>query len=78
MPTPPGSFPRWLSQNPQPDPGQAPQPAPGQSISLGMSQAQVRAILGNPKQTANLGAKRIEIYQDFKVTYINGSVTDIQ
>jgi hypothetical protein len=67
-----------LSQNPQPDPGQAPQPAPGQSISLGMSQAQVRAILGNPKQTANLGAKRIEIYQDFKVTYINGSVTDIQ
>jgi len=60
-----------LSQSPQPA-------AAGGGISLGMSQAQVRAILGTPRQTANIGAKTIEVYQDFKVTYLNGSVTDIQ
>jgi hypothetical protein len=59
-----------LSQNPQPE--------PSRSISLGMSPAEVRAILGTPRQTANIGNKRIEVYQDFKVTYRNGSVTDIQ
>jgi len=64
-----------LSQSPQANPDQ---PSAGRSISLGMSPAEVRAILGPPKQTANIGAKRIEVYQDFKVTYRNGSVTDIQ
>jgi hypothetical protein len=61
--------------------GQAPQaaaPASGQNLSLGMSQAEVHALLGNPRETANVGIKQIEVYPNFKVTYTNGSVTDIQ
>jgi hypothetical protein len=64
-----------LSQNPT---APAPAPASGGSIALGMSAGQVHDILGNPKQTANIGAKTIEVYPSFKVTYLNGSVTDIQ
>ena len=61
--------------------GELSEPAQGdaaRSISLGMSPAEVRAILGTPRRTAIIGARRIEVYQDFKVTYRNGSVTDIQ
>jgi len=57
---------------------QAPPPPTGGSIALGMTSDQVHTILGSPKETANLGAKRIEVYQDFKVTYMNGTVTNIQ
>jgi hypothetical protein len=53
-------------------------PAPTQSIALGMSMDQVHSILGYPKETANIGSRRIEVYQDFKVTFNNGSVSNIQ
>jgi hypothetical protein len=62
-----------LSQQPQ-----AAAAPSGGSIALGMSGDQVHSILGAPRESANIGPKRIEVYQDFKVTYMNGSVTNIQ
>ena len=52
--------------------------AAGATISLGMSMQEVQGILGSPRRSATIGAKRIEVYQDFKVTYLNGRVTDVQ
>jgi hypothetical protein len=39
---------------------------------------EVHSILGAPRQSASMGAKLIEVYPNFKVTYVNGQVTDIQ
>jgi len=62
-----------------PAPQAQPQPAaPGGAISVGMTVQEVQAILGSPRRSATVGLKRIEVYQDFKVTYLNGRVTDIQ
>ena len=49
-----------------------------QTLSLGMTESEVRALLGNPRETANVGARKIVIYPNFKITYTNGRVTDIQ
>ena len=66
-----------LGQAPPPQAAQ-PQPAAGGTISLGMTVQEVQAILGSPRRSATVGARRIEVYQDFKVTYLNGRVTDVQ
>jgi hypothetical protein len=50
----------------------------GGSVSLGMTFAQVENILGQPRNIADLGAKRIYLYKDLKVTFLNGRVTDVQ
>jgi hypothetical protein len=57
---------------------QAPASDPGTTISLGMSPAQVEAVLGRPKNTVDLGSKRIYIYQDMKITFLDGRVSDVQ
>ncbi len=60
----------------------APPPAAAQpttlNISIGQSPDQVKAILGQPKNIVDLGAKQIYIYPDLKVTFNNGKVTDVQ
>jgi len=66
-----------LNQNPAPQAAAQPT-AQGGSIGLGMTVEEVQNLLGSPRRTANVGAKRIDIYQDFKVTFLNGRVTDIQ
>jgi hypothetical protein len=48
------------------------------TISLGMSFAQVEAILGTPKNRVDLGAKQILVFKDLKVTFLNGRVSDVQ
>ena len=52
----------------------------GQSrtVALGMTESQVLGILGNPRTVANAGARKIEVFQDLKVTFTNGRVTDFQ
>jgi hypothetical protein len=50
----------------------------GSTISLGMTLGQVQAILGTPRNTVDLGAKRILVYRDLKVTFLNGRVSDVQ
>ncbi len=48
------------------------------TVSVGMTMDQVQSILGQPKDIANVGTKRIYLYPSLKVTFINGRVSDIQ
>ncbi len=66
-----------------PPPTQAapPQAAPGAqpaTISLGQTIDQVTAILGQPSQVVDLGAKKIYVYPSLKITFSNGQVADVQ
>jgi len=54
------------------------QQADPQTIEKGMSPDQVTQALGKPNKIVNLGAKQLYIYQDMKVTFVNGKVTDVQ
>ena len=53
-------------------PAEPPTIAPGQSID------DVTGALGTPKNIVDLGAKKIYVYKDMKVTFVNGKVTDVQ
>jgi hypothetical protein len=48
------------------------------TIALGMTPAQVERSLGRPKNTVDLGAKKIYVYPNLKVTFLNGRVSDVQ
>ena len=59
----------------------APPPAPAAepaNISVGQTIDQVTAALGNPKSIVNLGAKKIYVYPDMKITFKDGKVADVQ
>jgi len=56
----------------------APSDAPPPTVALGQTPVQVTAILGQPKQIIDLGAKQIYKYPDMKVVFINGKVSDVQ
>lgn len=47
-------------------------------ISLGQTTREVEAILGKPKQVVNLGAKRLYVYPNMKITFIDGKVSDVE
>jgi hypothetical protein len=58
---------------------QQPQPqAEPQSIEKGMTTDQVEAAMGKPEKIVNLGPKKIYVYKDLKVTFLNGKVFDVQ
>jgi hypothetical protein len=48
------------------------------TVGLGQTPDQVTAALGQPKTIMNLGPKKIYVYQDMKVTFNGGKVTNIQ
>jgi hypothetical protein len=48
------------------------------TVALGQSPDQVTAALGQPKSIMDLGAKKIFVYKDAKVTFRDGKVSDIQ
>ena len=50
----------------------APQP---QSIAVGQTIDQVVATLGKPRNIIDLGEKKIYVYADLKVTFVNGRMT---
>ena len=52
--------------------------APPATVSLGQSTQEVIQVLGNPKQIMNLGSKQIYVYQQMKITFLDGRVTDVQ
>jgi hypothetical protein len=57
-------------------------PAPAASstpptISLGQTIDQVTSSMGTPKQIINLGSKKIYVYQDMKITFKAGKVSDV-
>jgi hypothetical protein len=56
----------------------APAAGPAPTVSLGQSADQVKAILGNPTKTANLGAKQIYYYDGMKVIFKDGKVSDVE
>jgi hypothetical protein len=48
------------------------------TLSLGMDLDQVKAIQGDPEKIVDLGMKKIYVYRDLKITFIDGKVSDIQ
>ena len=60
-------------QAPPPDP-----PKETQTIDRGQTEDQVVGILGKPDKIVNLGAKKLYIYKDMKITFIAGKVADVQ
>jgi hypothetical protein len=83
-----------VPQPPQPEPSaaQPAQPAPGSggivpvyggpaptvTITIGQTVEQVVAALGEPKSVADLGSKKVYVFKDLKVTFIDGRVADVQ
>ena len=61
-----------IEQGP-PDPG-----GRSTTISLGMTLADVERAMGRPKNTVDLGSKKIYVYKDLKITFLNGRVSDVQ
>jgi hypothetical protein len=52
--------------------------APPVNIDTGRTIDQVTAALGEPKNIVNLGAKKIYVYKDMKITFKDGKVSDVQ
>ena len=52
-------------------------PAPAE-ITLGQTIDQVTAILGPPNNIVDLGPKKIYVYKQLKIIFLNGKVTDVQ
>jgi hypothetical protein len=67
-----------VKQASAPDTGTAPAGAGPATISLGQTIDQIVAILGTPKSIVDLGAKKIYVYPDMKITFIDGKVSDVQ
>ena len=59
-------------------PAAAAPPAQPQSIDKGSTEDQVIAAFGQPDKIVNLGAKKLYIYKDMKITFVGGKVTDVQ
>jgi hypothetical protein len=38
----------------------------------------VKAIQGEPEKVVDLGSKKIYVYKDLKITFLDGKVSDIQ
>ena len=79
-----GAPPPAISPAPAPPaPAAAPAPAsPAQEqplrIALGQSTEQVRSILGEPSKVVDLGNKKMFVYKDLKITFVDSKVTDVQ
>jgi hypothetical protein len=58
--------------------GAAPAGGEAPTVALGQTPAQVTSTLGKPKSIMDLGPKKIYVYQDMKVTFNGGKVTDIK
>lgn len=48
------------------------------SVELGQSPAQVETILGRPDKIINLGAKKVYVYKDMKIVFVDEKVSDVQ
>jgi hypothetical protein len=62
---------------PPPPPADEAAPAP-KTVALGQTKDMVTANFGQPDKIAKVGTKEIYYYKDFKVTFVNGKVTDVQ
>jgi hypothetical protein len=65
-----------ISQAPAGTAPGAPAGQPG-TIALGQTPDQVVAIMGQPTNIVDLGAKKIYVYPNLKITFNNGQVSDV-
>jgi hypothetical protein len=56
----------------------AAQPVATQNIALGQTIPQVVAIMGQPQEIVDLGAKKTYRYPDLKIVFVDGKVNDVQ
>ena len=54
------------------------QDAGAATVALGMTPAQVESVLGKPSKIVDLGNKKIFVYSDIKITFMDGKVADVQ
>ena len=54
------------------------QGAAAPTVTLGMTPEQVESVLGKPSKVVDLGSKKIFVYTDMKVTFVDGKVSDVQ
>ncbi len=48
------------------------------SVELGQTSHQVEGILGAPEKIVNLGPKKIYVYKDMKIVFVDDKVSDVQ
>jgi len=48
------------------------------SVELGQTPEQVETILGRPDKIVNLGPKKIYVYKDMKIVFVDEKVADVQ
>jgi len=65
-----------LNEAPPLDTTSAAEPTP--TVTLGMTPSQVQSVLGPPRRVVDLGQKRMYIYDDMKVIFMDGRVSDVQ
>jgi len=65
-------------QQQQQAPPQQQAPQQTQTIAKGQTEEQVLAAFGQPDKIVDLGAKKLYIYKDMKITFIGGKVADVQ
>jgi hypothetical protein len=58
-------------------PRPVPQAEPAR-IALGQTIGEVTANLGQPDKVVDLGSKKIYVYRDLKITFLDGKVSDVQ
>ena len=81
-PAPPAAAPAQVPAAPPPPPPPLPDippppppPADPVAIKVGQTIDQVVAAMGPPKSIMDLGTKKIYVYPDVKVTFVNGKMT---
>lgn len=47
-------------------------------ITPGQTVEQVTTLLGQPSRIVDVGAKKVYIYADFKITFVDGKVTAVE
>jgi hypothetical protein len=53
-------------------------PLAHEKITAGQTIDQVTTLLGQPTRIVDVGAKKVYIYSDFKITFIEGKVTVVE
>ena len=51
---------------------------PARNVDIGQSVDEVIAILGQPKNKVDLGTKKLYVYKDLKITFVDGKVTSAE
>lgn len=54
------------------------QAASTKTVELGQTPEQVESALGKPEKIVNLGAKKIYVYKDMKIVFVDEKVSDVQ